>query len=103
LRVAEGVRLVPFAYEILDLLEMGEVELDQMAAMFRPVGSVAVFLRRGNEVLCESLEEDFLKLLQGCTGEKSAEWIFSGSITPAEGEEIVRFALAEGFLVPAAI
>jgi radical SAM superfamily enzyme YgiQ (UPF0313 family) len=103
LRVAEGVRLVPFAYEILDLLEMGEVELDQMAAMFRPIGSLAVFLRRGNEVLCESLEEDFRKLLQGCTGETSAECIFSGSIPPAEGKEIVRFALTEGFLVPVAI
>jgi hypothetical protein len=78
---------------------MGEVELEQIAAMFRPVGSVAVFLRRGGQVLCESLEEDFLKLLEGCTGEKSAEKIFAGSVMRAEGEEIVRFALAEGFLV----
>ncbi len=99
LKVARGVRLVPFAYEILDLLEMGEVEVEQIAALFRPVGSVAIFLRRGDQVLCESLEEDFLKLLRGCTGEQSAEQIFAGSVMRAEGEEIARFALAEGFLV----
>ena len=100
LRVAEGVRLVSFAYEILDLLEMGEAELEQIAAMFRPVGSVAIFLRRGGQVLCESLEEDFIKLLRGCNGQRSAEKIFSGSVMRSEGEEIVRFALAEGFLAP---
>jgi hypothetical protein len=101
LRVAEGVRLIPFTYEILDLLEMGEADLEQMAGMFRPVGSVAIFLRRGGQVLCESLEEDFFKLLQGCNGQQSAEKIFAGSVMRAEGEEIVRFAMAEGFLSPA--
>jgi radical SAM superfamily enzyme YgiQ (UPF0313 family) len=100
LRVAEGVRLVPFAYEILDLLEMDDADLEQIAALFRPVGSVAVFLRRGGQVLCESLEEDFIKLLKGCDGKQSAEKIFAGSVVRSEGEEIVRFALAEGFLVP---
>lgn len=101
LRLAEGVRLVPFAYEIIDLLEMGEADLEQITRLFRPVGSVAVFLRRGRQVVCESLEEDFRKLLRGCDGKKSAAEIFHGGVSPAEGEEIVRFALAEGFLLPA--
>jgi radical SAM superfamily enzyme YgiQ (UPF0313 family) len=102
LRLAEGVRLVPFTYEILDLLEMGEAELEEIAGLFRPIGSVAVFLRRGDQVLCESLEEDFLKLLRGADGRRSPAAIFAGTVTRAEGEEIVRFALAEGFLIPAA-
>ena len=100
-RLAEGVRLVHFSYEILDLLEMEDPELEEVALIFRPVGSVAVFLRRGEEVLCESLEEDFLKLLSGCDGRRSPEEIFAGTVVRAEGEEIVRFALAEGFLRPA--
>lgn len=100
-RLAEGVRLVHFSYEILDLLEMEDPELEEVALIFRPVGSVAVFLRRGEEVLCESLEEDFLKLLSGCDGRRSPEEIFAGTVVRAEGEEIVRFALAEGFLCPA--
>jgi hypothetical protein len=101
LRLAEGVRLVHFSYEILDLLEMEDSELEEVALLFRPVGSVAVFLRRGEEVLCESLEEDFLTLLSGCDGRRSPEEIFAGTVIRAEGEEIVRFALAEGFLLPA--
>lgn len=99
-RLGSGVRLVSFRYEILDLLEMSEVDLEQFASLFRPVGSMAIFLRRGDEVFCESLEEDFLKLLQGSDGKRTPEQIFGGSIGRAEGEEIVEFALAEGFLRP---
>jgi hypothetical protein len=100
LRIAPSVRLVPFSYEILDFLEVGEVDLEQFASMFRPVGSVALFFRRNVEVFCESLEEDFLKLLQGCDGKKTPRDIFGGSIARQEGEEIVEFAVAEGFLLP---
>lgn len=102
-RVASTVRLVPFSYEILNLLEMGEVDLLQLTDLFRPVGSVALFLRRGDEVICESLEEDFLTLLRGCDGRRTPEEIFAGSISRAEGEEIAVFAVGEGLLVPAGL
>jgi hypothetical protein len=100
-RTAPAVRLVPFSYEIIDLLETGGVDLEQFSSMFRPVGSVALFFRRDFEVFCESLEEDFFKLLQGSDGTKSPGEIFAGSISRREGEEIVEFAVAEGFLIPA--
>jgi radical SAM superfamily enzyme YgiQ (UPF0313 family) len=99
-RTAPTVRLVRFAYEVLDLLEMGEPDLERFTALFRPVGSVALFVRRGAEVVCESLEEDFLKLLEGSDGSRSPQEIFAGSLSRALGEEIVAFALAEGLLVP---
>lgn len=98
---APGMRLVPFRYEILDLLEMGEVDLERCAELFRPVGSTAIFQRRDNEVLCESLEEDFLLLLRGCDGTRAPREIFAGSLAPEEAQEIVAFAVAEGFLLPA--
>ncbi len=101
LQTSSQLRMVPFNYEILDLLEMGEADLEQMAELFRPVGSVALFARRGEEVLCESLEEDFLRLLSACRQGKSAQEVFGGSMTLEEGNEIVEFALAEGFLKPA--
>ncbi len=100
-RLNPRVKLVPFAYEVLDLQETEDIDLEEFAALFRPVGSVALFLRRGNQVFCESLEENFLKLLQGCNGEKSPADIFAGSIARREGEEIVEFAASEGLLVPA--
>jgi len=95
------VRLVPFAYEIGNLLEMGEVQLEEFAELFRPVGSVALFLRRGEEVFCESLEEDALCLLRQCDGHRTAEAIFAGSVPRDVGEEILQFAISEGLLIPA--
>ena len=98
-QLAPGVRLVDFAYEILDLLEMGEVDIAQFATLFRPVGSTALFARRGDQVLCESLEEDFARLLQGCDGQRTPQEIFGDIISAREGAEIAEFAVAEGLLV----
>ena len=91
-------RLVPFAYEILDLLEMEEMQLEEIACLFRPVGSVALFMRRDNEVFCESLGEEMLRLLKQSNGELSPKNIFAGSLSQATGEELVQFAASEGLL-----
>ena len=98
-QLAPGIRLVDFAYEILDLLEMGEADIAQFAALFRPVGSTALFARRGEQVLCESLEEDFARLLRGCDGQRTPREIFGDIISAREGAEIAEFAVAEGLLV----
>ncbi|WP_298037375.1 radical SAM protein [uncultured Desulfuromonas sp.] len=97
---APGIRLVSFTYEILDLLEMGEIDPVQCSGLFRPVGSTGLFFRRGEEVFCESLQEDFLKLLAGCDGGRCPREIFAGSVPEREGREIVDFAVSEGLLVP---
>lgn len=99
-RLNPRVKLVPFVYEVLDLQDTGDIDLEEFVALFRPLGSVALFLRRGDQVICESLEENFLKLLQSCNGEKSPQDIFAGSISQREGEEIVEFAVSEGLLTP---
>ncbi len=93
-------RLVPFAYEILDLLEMEEMQLEEFAGLFRPVGSVALFMRRDNEVFCESLSEDMLRLLKHSNGKLSPKEIFAGSLSRETGEELVEFAVCEGLLQP---
>lgn len=98
-RMAPQACLVPFSYEVLDLQELGEVNLEEFASLFRPVGSVAIFLRRDHQVFCESLEENFLRLLQESDGKRSPREIFGGSISPQEGTAIVEFAVGEGFLI----
>ena len=97
---SDKMQLVPFTYEILDLLEMGDIELNEMASLFRPVGSVALFFRRNNQVICESLGEEMLRLLQRSNGRASPKDIFSGSIPLEMGKELVEFAVCEGLLVP---
>ncbi len=93
-------RLVPFAYEILDLLEMEDMQLDEIADLFRPVGSVALFMRRDNEVFCESLGEEMLLLLKRSNGSLSPKDIFAGSVSETTGVELVQFAASEGLLQP---
>ncbi len=95
---SDKCRLVPFAYEILDLLEMEEMQLEEIATLFRPVGSVALFMRRDNEVFCESLSEEMLRLLKHSNGNMSPKDIFAGSLSQATGEELVQFAVLEGLL-----
>jgi len=97
--LARGVRLVPFNYEIIDLLDMEGADLEEFTQMFRPVGSSALFLRRNDEVVCESLQEDFYRLLQGSDGVRTPEQIFAGGIDRREAEEILQFATSEGILV----
>ena len=97
---ARQCRLVPFAYEILDLLEVEEMQAEEIATLFRPVGSVALFMRRDSEVICESLSEEMLLLLKNSNGSLSPKDIFAGSLPQAAGEELVRFAVSEGLLQP---
>ncbi len=99
-RRARQCRLVPFAYEILDLLEMEEMQAEEIATLFRPVGSVALFMRRDSEVFCESLSEEMLRLLKNSNGSLTPKEIFAGSLPQAAGEELVRFAVSEGLLQP---
>ena len=99
-RRSSKCRLVPFAYEILDLLEMEEMQLEELTSLFRPVGSVALFMRRENDVFCESLGDEMLLLLQQSNGDISPKDIFAGSISRATGEELVQVAVCEGLLRP---
>ncbi len=99
---AGQLRLAPFAYEVYDLLEMEEMELEDFVELFRPVGSVAVFLRRGDEVFCESLSEDFQRLLKNSDGRQTPKDIFAGTLSRETGEELVAMAVGEGLLQPVA-
>jgi hypothetical protein len=100
LQLSDKCRLVPFAYEILNLLEMEEMQLEEFASLFRPVGSVALFMRRDNEIFCESLSEEMLRLLKQSKGTLSPKDIFAGSLSKATGVELVQFAVSEGLLQP---
>jgi len=97
-QTAPQIRLVPFTYEIVDLMEMEDFDLEEFATLFRPVGSIGMFLRRNDEVFCESLSEDFHNLLRSCNGNLTPQQIFVGTLPRAAAEELVSFAVAEGLL-----
>ncbi len=95
---APQIRLVTFTYEIVDLMDMEDFDLETFAELFRPVGSVGMFLRRNDEVYCESLTEDFHNLMGSCDGSLTPQQIFEGTLPRPAAEELVSFAVAEGLL-----
>ncbi|HEX9777688.1 MAG TPA: radical SAM protein [Geopsychrobacteraceae bacterium] len=96
-RRAEQLRLVAFNYELDELLTMGGMELESLQKTLTPSGSTGIFLRRGQEVLCESLQDSFAELLKGSDGTAAPAEILPGC-DPEEGLELLAFALAEGLL-----
>jgi len=100
MRLTAGVRLVDFSYEIQDLLDMeGEgLDLEVFADLFRPVGSTALFLRRGGEVACESLSDDFTLLLNSCRSSVPVARLVGESQARDEALELLTLAWEEGLI-----
>lgn len=56
-----------------------------------------IFLRREGEILIEALQADFAKMLLSAKNGKSGAQLLQG-IAPAEQDELLNFAIAEGLL-----
>ncbi len=97
-QTAPQIRLVPFTYEIVDLMDMEDFDLEEFTELFRPVGSIGMFIRRNDEVFCESLSEDFHHLMSHSNGNQTPQQIFEGTLPRPAAEELVSFAVAEGLL-----
>lgn len=96
-RQAEHLRLVDFNYELDELMAMGGMDLQTIYKTLSKSGSTGIFLRRGQGVVCESLQDAFSKLLKGSNGQATPAEILK-EYDPVEGMELLRFALAEGLL-----
>ncbi|HEY6871723.1 MAG TPA: radical SAM protein [Geobacteraceae bacterium] len=98
--LAPGARLATFNYEIVDLLEAGEVELAEFADCFSPAGSWGIIYPRAGEVFTESLVEPYFRLLEMLDGRTPAGEIAAElAIPPAEAASFLEFAAAEGIAV----
>ncbi len=98
--LAPGTRLARFNYEIIDLLESGEVDLQQFVECFSPADSWAVIYPRGGEVFTESVAEPYFRLLERLDGRTPArEPAASLKIPAAEAASFLEFAAAEGIVV----
>ena len=98
--LAPGARLATFNYEIVDLLEAGEVELREFIDCFDRGGSCAVIYPRGGEVFTESLIEPYYRLLERLDGEIPAAHLAATlDIATDEAASFLEFAAAEGIIV----
>jgi hypothetical protein len=96
---APGARFATFNYEIVDLLEAGEVDLREFTRCFTLSGSWAVIYPRGGEVFTESLIEPYFRLLERLDGRTPAGEIAADlGIPAAEAASFMEFAAAEGIV-----
>lgn len=97
---AESLTLLPFHYEILDILESGEPDLVWIAKHLKASGSWAAIYPAHGEVCTESLIRPYYRLLEGLDGTQHGGQVASGLKIPADDAlEFLQVALAEGMIV----
>lgn len=96
-RRARELRLIDFHYELADLGNRANQPLETLYRQLRPVGSTGLFLRRGGDVFCESLLDEFARLLRESDGTMTPAQILPECPTE-EGLELLAFAVEEGLL-----
>lgn len=99
LTLSSSAILARFNYEIIDILEAGEINLREFAGCFRPSGSFAVIYPRGDDVFTESLVEPYYLLLKnlGC-GKPAGEILPGIGLEAEEAVSFLEFAAAEGIV-----
>ena len=103
LALASSATLARFSYEILDILEAGDIELPAFASCFKPAESWAVIYPAEGEVRTESLSKPYFDLLQALDGKRAAKAICPDiSLPGAEAYPFLEFAAAEGIVTPGA-
>lgn len=95
--LAPSAILAGFNYEIIDLLETGEVDLNEFIRCFKPAGSYAVIYPRAEEVFTESLIKPYYQLLTAFrSGGRARDAIKRLGISQDEACSFLEFAVAEG-------
>ncbi|NVN98141.1 MAG: radical SAM protein [Geobacteraceae bacterium] len=99
LTLASSARLATFSYEILELLDSGVADLREISSIFSPTGSYAVIYPKNGEVLTESLNEAFYRLLEKLDGTtRAGEIARKFGIPKTETESFLRIAALEGIV-----
>lgn len=100
LQRSSSLTLLPFHYEIVDVLESGEPDLAWMTKHLKPAGSWAAIYPAHGEVCTESLIKPYYRLLEGLDGNQPSGQVAAKLKIPADdASEFLQFALAEGMVV----
>jgi len=100
LRRASSLTLLPFHYEILDILESGEPDLIWIAKHLKQSGSWAAIYPAQGEVCTESLIRPYYRLLERLDGTQPSGQVAAKLRIPADDAlELLQFALAEGMVM----
>jgi hypothetical protein len=103
LKRATSLTLLPFHYEVLDILDSGEPDLVWIAKHLKQTGSWAAIYPAHGEVCTESLIKPYYRLLEELDGKRKAGLLAAKLRVPAdEALEFLQVAMAEGMVTVAA-
>ena len=96
---ASSLTLLPFHYEILDILESGEPDLTWITKQLKQSSSWAAIYPAHGEVCTESLIKPYYRLLEELDGKRTAGAVARQlRIGPDDALEFLQFAVAEGMV-----
>lgn len=101
-QLATTVQVKEFAYPIDELSGVDDLDLIELYETLPSCASCGLFLRRGEQVICESIDAIFATLLTSSTGQQTPKQIlapFAAALSPQECFELVAFASSEGLLI----
>jgi len=99
LALSPSATLARFNYEILDILEAGDIELADFASCFKAAPSYAVIYPAAGEVCTESLSQPYFDLLAALDGARTAQELCTRVALPrAEALPFLQFAASEGIV-----
>jgi hypothetical protein len=99
LLLAPSATLARFSYEILDILEAGDMELPAFVSCFKQASSYAIIYPAAGEVCTESVSKPYFQLLLALDGKRCAlELCKEFSLPSAEALPFLEFAAAEGIV-----
>ena len=100
LTLSPSATLAHFSYEILDILEAGDVELAAFASCFRPAASYAIIYPAAGEVCTESVSKPYYQLLLALDGKLSAQTLCAKlSLPRAEALPFLEFVASEAVVI----
>lgn len=99
---SSSLTMMPFNYEILDILESGEPDLTWITKQLKQCGSWAAIYPAHGEVCTESLVKPYYRLLEELDGRRAAGQVADKlRIQADDALEFLQFAVAEGMVTEA--
>lgn len=97
-RLAPSARIVHFTYDIEELLDCGEPQINWMYENLSPTGSQAIIYRNDRGVCTESLAAPYILLLEQIRDVLDINKLSIAGLTNDETRDFLAFALHEGII-----
>ena len=94
------IKIQHFHFSLEDLEMLGGEPLEKIYKQLTPESGYVIFLRQQGEIITESLDDDFAKILNRTTKEGATTQQLIQNLDPQSANELLVFAVTQGLLLP---